>query len=70
VTWRRKGDKLTLHWVERGGPRIESAPASEGFGSRLAENAITHQFQGTLDYEWLPSGLAVTIALPLESLTP
>lgn len=42
---------------------------AKGFGSRLAEKAIVQQFSGTLDYEWQPAGLAVTIVMPLESLS-
>ena len=69
VSWQCEDGTLRLSWVERSGPPIAAAPAARGFGSRLAEKAIVQQFAGTLDYEWRPSGLVVTITMPLESLS-
>lgn len=69
VSWQCENGTLRLRWAERGGPPIAGAPAAKGFGSRLAEKAIVQQFAGTLDYEWLPSGLVVTITMPLASLS-
>jgi two-component sensor histidine kinase len=69
VRWRLEGDDLVVHWSERGGPEIEETPTARGFGTRLVENTVTRQFGGTLDYEWLPDGLTVTITFPAVRLT-
>jgi two-component sensor histidine kinase len=68
VNWQQRDGTLVLRWVERGGPPIEAPPATKGFGSKLTQTTIVRQFGGTLDYEWLPKGLAVTITVPVDSL--
>lgn len=69
VTWLAEGANVVLRWIERDGPRIESSPDVSGFGSALAQTMIVKQFGGSLDYDWRPSGLAVRISVPLESLS-
>jgi len=68
VTWRLEDEKLTLRWIERGGPDIETPPETTGFGSTLAHATIVRQFGGTLSYEWQRTGLSVTIVLPVDRL--
>ena len=68
VTWRRDGDAVFLSWRERGGPKIAGKPTSRGFGTTLIENTVIRQFGGTLDHEWHPEGLTVTISFPAEYL--
>jgi two-component sensor histidine kinase len=67
VKWRLQDGKLILSWVEWDGPPIKAAPASQGFGSTLAHKMV-QQFQGSLNHDWQPTGLALTITLPAENL--
>jgi len=68
ICWRSADDLLTIVWTESGGPSIESAPKSTGYGSRLVHATVTRQFGGKLEYDWQASGLVVTITLPLGNL--
>jgi two-component sensor histidine kinase len=69
VSWQQREGKLVLRWVERGGPPIESPPRNSGFGNKLTQTTVVGQFGGTLEYDWQPAGLAVTISLPVERLS-
>jgi two-component sensor histidine kinase len=69
VSWRRDEENLILHWVERGGPDIDTPPTTSGFGSTLAHATIVRQFGGTLSYEWQRTGLDVAITLPIDRLS-
>jgi PAS domain S-box-containing protein len=68
MRWTQEESHVAVHWVESGGPVIESAPTAEGFGSLLARKSIAGQLGGTLAQEWDRDGLRVTIALPVERL--
>ena len=46
-----KNEVFTLLWTERGGPRINAQPASEGFGSQLARATIVGRLGGELSHE-------------------
>ncbi len=63
-----RDEEAIIRWQESGGPSIEP-PQNEGFGSRLMMMAISHQLGGSLEQEWKPEGLGVTITLPLSRLT-
>ncbi|MBM6580099.1 PAS domain-containing protein [Microvirga sp. BT689] len=67
VTWAR-GVMLTLTWQEEGGPAIQGAPSTEGFGSKLARRSVQDQLGGAISYDWRPEGLQVRIDLPLNQL--
>jgi two-component sensor histidine kinase len=69
VNWRREGGNLVLWWVERGGPPLDAPPAANGFGTTLVQNTVVRQFSGVLECKWHRQGLAVTITLPVESLS-
>ena len=69
VNWLRDEENLTVRWVERGGPDIDSPPQTSGFGSTLAHGTVVRQFGGTLSYEWQRTGLNVTIILPVDRLS-
>jgi two-component sensor histidine kinase len=68
INWLQDEHQLILHWIECGGPDIESPPTTSGFGSTLAHTTVVRQFGGTLGYEWRRAGLNVTITLPLDRL--
>jgi len=64
ITWTTHGDDFTLTWEETGGPPIHQPPQRQGFGSVLAERSIVGQLGGTIDYEWLTTGLRLTLRIP------
>ena len=69
IDWRLADERLRLRWQERGGPRIETPPAASGFGSRLMKITVTRQLGGTLHHDWRAQGLAVTMEIPVASLS-
>jgi two-component sensor histidine kinase len=68
VTWGVSGDDLLLEWDENGGPLIEEAPQARGFGSILAERAVTGELAGKIKCDWRRNGLRLTLSAPLERL--
>jgi two-component sensor histidine kinase len=69
VSWTIAADGgLSLVWTERGGPRLEGAPARRGFGTRLIEASVRRQLAGALDLRWDASGLTCAMLLPAECL--
>ncbi|MDQ7249828.1 GAF domain-containing protein [Dongia sedimenti] len=62
--------ELAFAWRETGGPPLEGAPGTRGFGTYLADRVVSGQFHGRMTREWSSSGLAIRLWLPLDRLTP
>ena len=60
--------RLSITWTERGGPRIEAEPGSEGFGGMLARQLVATHFGGELARDWQRDGLQVRLAIPMDRL--
>ncbi|MFC7738595.1 HWE histidine kinase domain-containing protein [Roseomonas sp. GCM10028921] len=61
----RSGTRLVeIGWRESGGPPV-APPADRGFGSRLLERGLTHDFGGTVKLDFRPEGLECRICLPI-----
>lgn len=58
------GQRLQLRWVEEGGPAV-SPPSRRGFGSQLLERVLGRQFGATVEREFAPQGLRVSLTLLL-----
>ena len=58
VSWQimGQGDLLEVHWRERGGPPVRP-PARRGFGSRLLERGLVHQFRAEAELIFAPAGV-------------
>lgn len=56
LSWRRDGDGLSLHWLERGGPRV-SAPKAKGFGSMVIDTVISEALGGVVEIDFAEGGL-------------
>jgi two-component sensor histidine kinase len=76
VMWSENGEgedrRLSLSWVERGGPRV-AQPGRQGFGSRLLHRVLTTQLNAQVNVDYDPSGLRVSIDAPIKataSLSP
>jgi PAS domain S-box-containing protein len=62
LEWVHGADReLVLRWTETGGPPVEP-PTREGFGSRVIAGMV-RQLQGTVRFDWHPSGLVCEIAI-------
>ena len=68
VSWqieeRRKGRRLRLRWVERGGPEVGEL-GEKGFGTRLIERACTYELEGEVELDYAPAGLRCEVVFPL-----
>ncbi|MBR0926626.1 PAS domain-containing protein [Bradyrhizobium diazoefficiens] len=63
------GDDVVVAWTESGGPQIKSAPAVEGFGSRLITLSMSSQLGGKMSYDWNPEGLRAIAMIPKTSMS-
>ncbi|MGI8706050.1 MAG: sensor histidine kinase [Sphingomicrobium sp.] len=68
IDWSRDEDKVVLTWRETGGPRVDSSPEKDGFGSTLIRRTVTRQFGGELDEQWLAEGFVCKMSLSAEKL--
>jgi PAS domain S-box-containing protein len=55
---------LEIEWRECGGPAV-ATPTRRGFGSRMIERGIAHEFGGECQLTFDPEGLACHMRLPL-----
>ena len=53
-------DRLSLRWVETGGPAVRP-PATRGFGSRLLERGLASELDGRIAMAFDPAGLRCDI---------
>jgi two-component sensor histidine kinase len=60
---------LVIDWKGSGGPPVRK-PKRRGFGSRLAERAITHELQGTAQISFDPDGVHCKFEIPLVISNP
>ncbi len=72
VEWNRvikaKSDKLTLSWLEKGGPTYKK-PTKQGFGSKLIKASIEGTLGGKLDVDWKPDGVLVGFELDFATVS-
>jgi PAS domain S-box-containing protein len=69
VTSEQEGEMRVLRWCERGGPKVEQPPAGGGFGTQLIELSAVRQLGGSVNRDWRPEGLEVTIRVPRTAFT-
>jgi two-component sensor histidine kinase len=63
LEWTETGEGLTLVWRELDGPR-PALPGQAGFGSSLIELMIERNLEGSVERDYLDTGLVVTLRLP------
>lgn len=70
LTWQVEpaphGNRLRLHWQERGGPIVEP-PRRKGFGSRLIERGLAYELGGTARLDHEPAGVNCVIDISVPS---
>lgn len=60
-----QGDRLILIWKEKDGPTI-SPPTRKGFGSRMIEQGLALELEGTALLDYTPEGLVCTMNFPAQ----
>jgi two-component sensor histidine kinase len=65
VRWSVSDGILTFDWREHC-ERTIAPPARQGFGSRLMQQAIVHELQGTIDIVYHEDGLHAVSTIPLS----
>lgn len=60
--------QVRIAWTERGGPTVKP-PGDSGYGSKLLHRSVTGQLGGTLETDWSPEGVVVTLTLNNEKLS-
>jgi PAS domain S-box-containing protein len=68
ISTKRLGDEFRMSWLEKGGPRLDSRPEHQGFGTQLSEISITNQLGGTIERVWNSEGLEVIMTIRLAHL--
>ncbi|MBZ9936621.1 PAS domain S-box protein [Mesorhizobium sp. BR1-1-16] len=68
VNWHMTERRLLVSWQEAGGPSVPGPARHRGFGSTLSQRLISGQFDGKIDYDWRPEGLAIHIDVELSRL--
>jgi len=68
IRWRDIGDgMLCITWVEKQGPAV-APPQSKGFGTRLLEQGLAHEIDGTVRILHDPCGLICEIKMPMPEV--
>jgi PAS domain S-box-containing protein len=68
VRWTRIDDSFDMIWRESGGPEV-SPPEHIGFGSRVISDMVRASLDGTVEIQFLPTGLSWHLRCPLKRLS-
>jgi PAS domain S-box-containing protein len=68
IEWRVESEYLKLTWLESGGPLVESPPQKTGFGTQLAHMSAGGQLGGSITFDWMRSGVGITLLAKQERL--
>ncbi|MFN3673560.1 MAG: sensor histidine kinase [Bosea sp. (in: a-proteobacteria)] len=63
-----EGAELVLVWTERGGPLIDQAPDTSGYGSRMLMRSMASQLNGGVTREWAAEGAIITLRIDTKRL--
>ena len=69
VDIRIEGERAILRWTELGGPATTPPTGATGFGSQLIELSAVRQLGGTVERDWRPQGLAMTVSVPAAAFS-
>jgi PAS domain S-box-containing protein len=59
-----KGPRIVMQWQEKDGPPVKS-PSRKGFGSRLIENGLANDLEGTVNLDYRADGVVCAIDFPV-----
>lgn len=66
ITWNVVSDRLSMTWVERGGPAVQQ-PARKGFGTAMLHSVLPQKLNGTVRIRPEESGVVCEIEATIES---
>lgn len=56
-----RDEAVTIVWTESGGPKVKAPSHEPGYGTQLIEQSIVDSLRGSIEYDWVETGLVVTI---------
>lgn len=62
-------DEVVLVWTERAGPKVQAPEDVKGFGSDLVKRSMAGTFGGSIEYDWSPEGVIITMRMQKSRLT-
>ena len=62
------GDRILVRWQEKDGPRV-SPPTRKGFGTRMIEEGLALELEGTAHLDYASAGLICTMNFPAPKVT-
>jgi two-component sensor histidine kinase len=69
ISWSRiafEPPVIEVRWKEAGGPTV-LPPTRSGFGSRLLEQGLAREMDGTVTLQYDPDGLSCVMHFPISS---
>ena len=60
-------EQFKMSWRESGGPAV-MAPKRRGFGSKVIRDMVELSFNGQVDIDFVPEGLAWRMTCPADAL--
>ena len=54
-------EAITVIWTESGGPKVKVPTGPGGYGSKLVKQSVIDQLRGSIEYDWAPDGIIVTL---------
>jgi two-component sensor histidine kinase len=61
--------EIVIVWTERGGPPVAVPTGPPGYGSKLVSRTMARQLGGSLNYNWSPEGVVVTLRMNKDHLS-
>jgi PAS domain S-box-containing protein len=61
--WTFAENSVHMTWCERGGPKVDP-PTRRGFGTRLIEQGLARELNGSVRLDYQPSGVVCIISFP------
>lgn len=58
--------EVQISWVEKGGPFINGAPITPGYGTSLIDSTVIYSLKGRVNRRFEQAGLAVDLIIPIE----
>lgn len=62
------GGRLSIRWIESGGPIPRPTVVGTGFGTRLTDRTVSQQLGGSISRFWEPTGLIVDVDIDVTTL--
>lgn len=62
-------EDVVVVWMERGGHPVVAPSGPGGYGSTLVQRSVSRQLGGTIERDWQPDGVVVTLRMNKDSLS-